>query len=49
VINKTARYREYFSRTSDRKETIISGYIRHHLSIYKLVVHTFAPCATTFD
>jgi len=49
VINKTARYREYFSRISDRKETIISGYIRHHLSIYKLVVHLSAPCATTFD
>lgn len=36
VITKTTQYRECLSRTSsDRKETILSGYIRHHLSIYK--------------
>ncbi|XP_019887005.1 odorant receptor 42b isoform X2 [Ooceraea biroi] len=35
IINKTAGYREYFSRaSSDGKETIIAGYIRHHLSIF---------------
>ncbi|CAL1679396.1 unnamed protein product [Lasius platythorax] len=35
AINKTARCREYLSCTSlNKEETIISGYVRHHLSIY---------------
>lgn len=41
ITNKSAHCREYFSRGSSGKmEAMISRYIRHHLSIYKLVACT---------
>jgi len=44
VICKRTRYAKHSLASSDKKEATISEYVRHHLSIYKLVESFYIYC-----